>query len=301
MKTYILRHTGRKMSAIYERINNAVSCDDLLEYGKKILLFSSAALKLESNKRRRALDLFYERLAMCSPVGSLIGDNTEKYKIYEGKDATRCYMLYSRPAYSTPMKTLRSFISYGRYLANNIVPPQGEVISPESVAAIIDFIDHEYDFFDRVFTVRKPIIAIMDYSKKDFNSETAFFLTPEGMITHFFLYHMKKDAEPQVSPEAVFFHELGHALHYKYMRGDIYHSGVLLQKIKRYMLPTVEFCAPEEQPEIIADILSVAMMHGSPFEKYNPFTQMRIDDIYGFQSILREMLDGLVIEGGVGL
>ena len=284
------------MSDIHTKLNDAVSCSDLLEYGEKLIAFSESALEscCNSNQRKRILDLFYSRLAIMAS-GDMFNQNDDTYSISEGINATRKYMLFSRPAYTTPLSTLKSFKEYGQEISKSLVPPQGKVISAKSIHSIMDYIDREYNFSKKVFTVRKPVFAILDYSKTDFNSESVLFQTPEGMIAHFFLFHMKKDAEPRVTPEAVFFHELCHALHFKYTAGKIDIDNEIMTDLIRYGFAAIVDCSPEEQAEILADVLSVAMMKGSPFEKFNPFPQIHNDDIKGFEKILIKMLSCLEV------
>jgi len=279
------------MNDMYTKLNDAVSCSDLLEYGEKVIAFSDFALEScrNSNQRKRILDLFYSRLAIMAS-GDMFNQNDDAYSISEDINAVRKYMLFSRPAYTTPLKTLKSFQEYGREISETIVPPQGKVISVQRIHSIMEYLDNEYNFSKKVFNVRKPVFAILDYSKTDYNSESALFQTPEGMIAHFFLFHMKKDAEPRVTPEAVFFHELCHALHFKYTNGKINISDEIMIDLIRYGFAAIVDCSPEEQAEILADVLSVAMMKGSIFEKYNPFPQIHDDDVNGFKQILLKLL-----------
>jgi hypothetical protein len=273
---------------IYERVNDIINCSDLAECGIKIISFAKDALKLKD--RRRALNIYYERMNESFLPDYSFSSDKEDYYLCDGVNAVGKYLLFSRPAIMTPTKTLQEFIKYGELISTSIIAPIGKVITRKRVIEIMNYVNQEYNFSKRVFTARKPIIAIMDYSKTDFNSETVMFESNNDIVIHFFLFHMKNDEKQKVHPETVFFHELGHALCEKYLYEHIDGMEYILFALKHFGFAELDKYDSGTQKEVIADILSVALMHGSAFEKYNPFPKMHIDDIKGYKVILSKLL-----------
>ena len=74
--------------------------------------------------------------------------------------------------------------------------------------------NHEYRFTELVFGGKKAMICLLDYSHTGYDSEFLTMADEDGMSHHMIMFHMNNCTN--VNPEAVFFHELGHALHARY-------------------------------------------------------------------------------------
>jgi hypothetical protein len=111
----------------------------------------------------------------------------------------------------------------------------------------------------------------MNNSNKDYNSEclTAKNMDGTDVINHFFLYHMKE--KDSISPEAVLFHELGHALHAKHFGGIDKLPNNIIEILQDLCFPEIKTLDSEIQNELFADVLGIGLMYQTPYEKYDVF------------------------------
>jgi hypothetical protein len=76
----------------------------------------------------------------------------------------------------------------------------------------------------------------------------------------------KKDS---ITPEAVLFHELGHALHARRF-GDVAKvPDDIIELLQNPCFPNFKQMDPMEQSEFFADVLSVGLMYQTPYEKHD--------------------------------
>jgi len=147
---------------------------------------------------------------------SIINNNNSQYFIYEGRDAVRKYIVLTIPKQDTPVKTLESIKTYGNQILLDFKKPVGKGITKEKIAEIMHYLDEKFNFSKKVFANRKSMFILLNYSHREHNSECLVMNYGTEIIQHFFLYSMKSDSKDTPAPEAVFFHELGHALHARY-------------------------------------------------------------------------------------
>ena len=277
---------------IYDKPHAAAYCQDLTWFGDKLIDFAESVLT-EKN-RARLVDLFYQRLMEYNMMDYIWSDfnkdkdNLESYFICEGKSAVGKFINFAVPGRTKPVETLHKLITFGHQIKNSFIQPTGKLITGDKVKEIMNYLDTNYGFSGKVFKDKKAIIGIIPYSHKKFSSECLTCLTT-GIEFHFFLYHTIPDPKFNTTPESVFFHELGHALYTRYAGGfDINYE--MKEILKLYFPNSLEICSPEQQLEIIADILSMGMMYGSPYEKLDPFKAIRIEDKQVFKELFEEII-----------
>ncbi len=125
---------------------------------------------------------------------------------------------------------------------------------------------------------------------RKYNSECLAGEMDGELSLHFFLYCMNQMDE-NITPEAVLFHELGHAVHMRYSREADRVSEHILRWMKEQCFPQIEERSKEEQSEILADILSVGFLFESPFEVFDPFAKIHREDKQAFSVLARTMME----------
>jgi hypothetical protein len=273
-------------------MNDAIYCRDLLKCGSKLIDFAETAIT-EKN-RATLVKLFYERLREATVVDYVFDDffNEQKcrYAIYEGENAVGKYLVLSIPQQSTPVKTLNAIKSFGEYLILHFRGPIGNVITKYRIDEIMQYLDKQYEFTNKVFSDQKSIFSILDYSHTEFNSECMTAFSKSKVMQHIFLYHMKTNDEDMPLPETVFFYELGHVIHAKYFRSVDSVPENILSFLRQLCMPNIDMYPPKEQIEVFADIISVGLMYNSPFDKYDTFSYIHKDDKKVFKMLVEKML-----------
>jgi len=120
--------------------------------------------------------------------------------------------------------------------------------------------------------IRKDtVVSIMEYLDERFNYSSKVF--------------------PEKMGEAVFFHELGHALHGAFSGGIQEVPDGVFEILRGSCFKTIYEANTSAQVEILADVLSVGLMYDSPFIKYDPFSFMNDDARELFHHLTVKMLD----------
>ncbi len=273
--------------SIYELMNGAIYNNDLLEAANKLFDFSEKAL-LEKNKGT-IVKVFYEKLIQYSLGDYIWEPSTDNYKIYSGKSAISKFMYLSMPRKETPVKTLKKIGELSLQIQNDFYSPIGEAIGKNKVQKIMSYLIAKYNFADKVFADKPAIICLLEYSNKNYNSECLVLKTDSSLSQHFFLYHLNHNCN--VNPIAVFFHELGHALHARYSGSlDVIPSNII-SLLKRTCMPKIEELPDYQKAEILADVFSMGLMFESAYEKYDCFTTIHSDDKKVFKLMVEKILN----------
>lgn len=274
---------------IYEQISKIFFCNDFFQCAEYIMNFVEMTLK--DKNRKKYVDSFYEFLYTRSMKDYIFEKSKINFYLYESCDAINNYIYLTLPAKTTPVKSLNNIQKFAEHMTTDFSEPLGKHISIKNLLKILNYINKEYDFSKRIFN-RKPTFSILNVSNKNFNNETLFLGTDENLSQHFFLYAMNKNGvNENVTPEAVLFHEFGHALHAKYTGNINIIPQNIISILKEVCMPTIDRLSSKIQAEILADILSVGLMFDSPFEKYDPFTIMHRDDKKLFKKIVEKFLN----------
>jgi hypothetical protein len=259
-------------SSITEIMYSAIISDDLIYSGTQLIEFANAVYK-EKN-RATLIKFFYEQLnqwAFSSVFASSIASNKSNCFICDEKNSVKMFLGLRTPKQMSTVKSINEIRAFGEFILLNFTHPVGECISESSLKEILHYLDEEYNFSTKVFSDRKSYFIRMNNSNKDYNSEclTAKNIDGTDVINHFFLYHMKE--KDSISPEAVLFHELGHALHAKCFGGIDKLPNNIIEILQDICFPEIKTLVTEIQNELFADVLSIGLMYQTPYEKYDVF------------------------------
>jgi hypothetical protein len=253
----------------------AIQSDDLLYSGRQLIEFANAVYK-EKN-RTTLIKFFYEQLnqwafsSVRSVFGSLLEDNKSNYFICDEKDSVKIFLGLRIPRQTSTVKSINQIRTFGEFILSNFASPVGECISEASLKEILHYLDEKHNFSTKVFSSRKSYFIRMNNSNKDYNSECLTRKNMDGtdVINHFFLYHMKE--KNSISPEAVLFHELGHALHAKRFGGIDKLPNDIIERLQDICFPEIKTLDSETQNELFADVLGIGLMYQTPYEKYDVY------------------------------
>ncbi len=277
---------------IQEKMEKALYSDTLFECARNLSEFARAVL--EEKNRSTIMKTFYGSLfqyAMMDYVtDDLFEESKDSYYICDGKSASAKYLALMMPAKERPIQSLQNIQKFAQETLETLMPPIGERIEEEMAEDILSYLDEEYNFGKKVFRDRKAIFALLDVSHKLHNSECLMETTDGEMVLHFFLYCMNNKDDSSITPEAVLFHELGHAIHVRYTRDIRQVPEEVLKILRETCMPGIDTLLPEQQSEVFADILSAGMMFESPFESYSPFSYMLPKDKKVFKEIVKTIL-----------
>ena len=101
------------------------------------------------------------------------------------------YIALAIPNERTPAKSLIEIKAFGERILGNYTKPIGKGISKTSLENILQFLDEQYSFCSKVFAKQKAAFVLMPISHKVYNSECLIINTGDGIVQHFFLYHMR--------------------------------------------------------------------------------------------------------------
>ena len=280
---------------IYEKMNSAIQCNDLLICGQRMIEFVDAALP--KNNRATLVKHFYQRLREWALVkyafDNIFNNSNDRYYICDGVDSVAMYVALAMPSESSPVKSLNTIKEFGQQIITQYTEPIGEGISKEMLLSILKYLDQQYSFSAKVFNKQKAVFILFPYSHVLYNSECLIINNNTDIIQHIFLYHMKERGNHAPNPEAVLFHELGHALHARCF-GNITSVPIdVLNFLEQLCFPTIKQLGQAEQCEIFADVLSIGLMYQTPFEKYNLFKQIHPDDKAAFKLIVENLVSSL--------
>ena len=171
---------------VYEQINKIISGQDLLQSAEMLRSFAKCAL---GEKNRKAIvKVFYDRINHYSFANYYIDSKDKNYLIYDGVNAVQMYLALTMPTQGTPVKTLKSIGDFGEEIIKNYSRPVGKRITKATVIKIMSYLDVNYHFSEKVFSDRKAIILLLDYSNNVYNSECLIWITEKEVIQHLLLY-----------------------------------------------------------------------------------------------------------------
>jgi hypothetical protein len=280
------------MSA-YIIIESLLKNPDLENFGNILIDFANKVYK-EKN-RTTIVKQFYEQLFSWS-INKLHFYNfffvyKRNYLICDESRAAMYYLNLFIPEITSTVKTINEIKIYGESLLSRFIKPVGKCISVNSLENIMQFLDKEYNFSSKVFTKAEAVFLILHNTNKNYNSECLCLNDDKFNRNLFFLYHMKK--KKSISPEAVLFHELGHALHTQYS-GDVKNvPDNIIDILQDLCFPKIKQSSKEEQSELFADVLSVGLMYQTPYEKMDRYNEIHHSDKKAFKIIVEKIIETL--------
>lgn len=281
---------------IYELINEIVLCRDIPVAADKILEFVKVALTDEN--KEEIVNTFYQNMLDESLIDYIECAGDGGYEVYTGEDAAGKYLAMTLPPLGTPHRTLQKIKKSAEFTKKYVCESIGEGITEKRVREIMDAMDHKYRFTELVFGGKKAMICLLDYSHTGYDSEFLTMADEDGMSHHMVLFHMNENII--IDPEAVFFHELGHALHARYTGSLNRLPEDIIGILEDTCMPQISSLKDSEQMEIIADVLGMGLMYESGFEEYDNFPEIQKNDKSFFHDIVVRMFE-LINEQVLGL
>jgi len=277
----------------YELMNLIFQENDLVNCGYLLVEFANIAYK--DKNRATIVKKFYERLYNWLInkfyFYSLLDSEKKNYFICDSNTGANRYLALFTPEKTSAAKSLNNIIKFGENLILQFTKPIGKLITESSIENILQFLEKEYLFTSKVFSKSEAIFILINNSHKIYNSECLILNNDEYNRNLFFLYHMKK--KKSISPEAVFFHELGHALHAQYS-GDVKKvPDDIINFLQVLCFPRLKQVDNEEQSELFADVLSVGLMYQTPYEKFDSYKTIHQNDKKEFKNIVEKIIESL--------
>ena len=277
----------------FESMNEIFQSKDLLYCGKKLIEFAESAYKKKN--RATLVKHFYEHLYMWAfseySFENIFDSHNHHYYICNNMRSVVMYLALGIPKQTTPTKSLNEIRKFGESIISNYTQPIGKSISKESLEGIMQFLDERYLFSQKVFSKQKAIFLRIPCSHRKYNSECLVVNTGKGFAQHFFLYHMRETDLTAPNPEAVLFHELGHAMHANFFDSFPELPDSILNLLQNLCFPKIMQLSVAEQCEVFADVLSVGLIYQTQWEKYDLFEQIHPDDKAVFKTITEKLLE----------
>lgn len=234
----------------------------------------------ENAEKLNSFGIFMDRHALKS----------NKYYVCDGKEAFWLVLYYHLPPCTSPVKTLKALKEYTKEIRETYSEKEGPIINVESVLEILSYVDQKYDFFNIVHNDYRPVFAIADIAHNEFNSLCQTIKHEDGLVRTF-VYLTRKGNSTNCSPEAILFHEIGHMLHTRCFDLIPGSKDMVISILNKTCFPGITDMDEGEQNEIIADVISMGFMYDSPYEEYDPFEPIALNDKYMFSKIVQKMID----------
>ena len=277
----------------YEIIPEIWCCDDLIDCAQLLLEFVKAASK-ETNKAL-VLRRFYEDLSInaATPVmGNFIfGKENKKWYVIDGSAAVTSYLHMTIPQKASPVQTLKDIENYAYGLLKNFSNSPREPIGRNTVEDILRYLDEKYNFSDLVFRVGAAKLIILNVENKD--ADSAFLVMGNSMITLPVFLLCANHEDCKQNQVEVFFHELGHAIHYAITgKLDILPSAVM-NILADTCFPNIESLPVADCQEILADVFGIGLMYNTPYIEYDTAHYMLSEDKVLLACLVSRLLEAL--------
>lgn len=279
--------------SVYDIIPEIWCCDDLIDCAQLLLEFVKAASK-ETNKAL-VLRRFYEDLSInaATPVmeNFIFGKENKKWHVIDGSAAVTSYLHMTIPQKTSPVKTLKDIENYAYDLLENFSNSPREPIGRSIVEDILRYLDEKYNFSDLVFRVGAAKLIILNVENKD--ADSAFLVMGNSMITLPVFLLCANHEDCKQNQVEVFFHELGHAIHYAITgKLDIFPSAVL-KILADTCFPNIESLPVEDRQEVLADVFGIGLMYNTPYIEYDTAHYMLSEDKVFFACLVERLLEAL--------
>lgn len=254
---------------------------DLLTVGDRLLAFFDSAKPKESWEK--SLEYLYENVHRCirpincsgrSSNGAAEDPLEEEYGLLDGKRASEVLLAQQLLSIrSTPAMTLMAIEQLGNDLKKAYSEPFGNMLNRHEAMAVLEYLDSAFSIRDAIFTGGHAVL-LLPYGHHQHNGECMVLHDPptSKVAVKVLLYSCREGNDPRY----VLCHELGHALHTMYCgKPKVQVPDEILYYLELYS-PMIRTLDRELQNEILADLLAVGMMYGSPFSDADPFDS--IDD-----------------------
>lgn len=275
----------------FEIADDLIVDPNLITAGERLIRFADAAMQ----EKNRKAPLNFLQSGMFSYFNHILDvfvkpKERRSYDFASGYSASGIYLAtLLSSVWTSPVKTLNGIREIGGMLSGLYCEPVGEAISEEEIEAILNYLDSEYDA-KKAILAEHDAIFLFPCSHREYNSECLALQNPETgkLRVKLLMYHMNGNGvEEGVDPRYVFCHELGHALHAKYINSAVVEVPDELFYALEVFYPSIRDLDKKTQNDILADVFAMGMMHGSPFADADPFRQIPSESKAVFRDIFR--------------
>jgi len=258
-------------------IDRIICSNDLLEIAEHLLNF------IELAPKKRDFNLLDSRMRSLIVMNGLFYPIGKTYSIHN-RLSPIVFLDSVWVRQSTANENIEQLKNIAMFINDKFTESKNVQISESSVSEIMEYLNLKFSFYDAVLKSNPIEIVMLNNTHVDFNNECFAYGTDGEVDCKLFVYHLKENSS--YSPEYVFLHELGHVVHIK-----------LTGKAKSVPNSFFDCIASEfpdmtlhTAPEIFADCFAMAVMHESPFSKYDPFDKIKQEHKVLFKQYMKSLI-----------
>lgn len=251
---------------MYQMIEQLIKSDDLLMAGETLKEID-CFLTDNAPKRMAFCKALSKRL--CQFVLPYVGFsflNPKPYQILPVGHSIPMYFYLNGLASGKVRETRANIKTIIEYIDSSVLPASGNCLSKENIKTILNTADEKFHYFKAIPKGKPLLIMNLNNSDRTYNSYCS--IEEANRYLNICMLHMKDDS---TAPEYVFLHELGHIF-----QVSITDSTTVVPEEFFLFYESLKGAQPLQRDnpdasEVFADIFAVAVMHGTPLMKYNPF------------------------------
>lgn len=278
---------------VYELMNQVIYCGSFEERMRNLI--ELAAILDKERYTSRLLDCFYERTQI--PYMELYDFGMDsimerpRYCILEGEAALPLYIVLTMPVRKKPKQTLKELENYAKEQLTLCKEGRGYKVSEKIIKEILQYLNEKYQFFEKVFKSTKVAFLILDIKNQNYTSQCLTLKFKEGFCFAFFFYLISDEWKTNRTAEEDVFYVLSLALITQFT-GEVNEiPDKFIKLLKDSCIPEIEKLDKDSQKSILATLLSVGLMYGSPFQKFDTNNYIQEDEKKIFNTLVTKMLE----------
>ena len=252
-------------------IENILQASDLLELADYLeKLYTHLELYNQEQIFRKLL------LELDSRQDFLAFIDDEPYQILDEEFTVNQYLFCILADCHSPEEAKIFLKAHIDDIRSRVGPIQGDRLSENDIHKIMEHLEKQFSFCERLFKNDRLKIAPLNNSFADMNSVyKALLMADESIIHSIFISYERKDfGHPQMY---TLVHELGHALHTSITRDPLSIPSSFRVVQEKMFRKSLNFPS-REIVEIFADCFVCVATAGTDFESGNPLSNIHPDD-----------------------
>lgn len=247
--------------------SNLAECRDLLLFAELLNEFIKAVKCLPYQKKSQQVKELHRFVSSTAENYMNIGCGRCNHYVLHS--APIAYLHRKWPCDLTPAESVLRLESIVKGIHENIIAPEGERISRDSLSEIMQFVNNNYHYCERVLDGEPLYIFHAANSHKSFGCTRYPLVNCRGKIAFDLIaFHLNKEFA-QITPEYAFLHELGILLYAKVANFPLTDDSVFME----YHPPTISqnTILPAEQ---FAEYFVISATYHSPLSRFDPYPEM---------------------------